>query len=192
MEIKGRDLIGGIPKTIKITSVEVREALQEPIGAIVDGPEAVAGEDAARAGERHRRPRHRHDRRRRAVARDGPPARGNDPPTDSRGGRVAHGGRARRGQDPRRSSPVRKGPHAELVGRSMPSRGSPRSTRKRLVLWITCAGLSGSDACHTASVPRLDLKRFGVEPLPPGARRSRLGGAESARQRPESEAAAGT
>jgi rod shape-determining protein MreB and related proteins len=36
MEIKGRDLIGGIPKTIKITSVEVREALQEPIGAIVE------------------------------------------------------------------------------------------------------------------------------------------------------------
>ncbi len=36
MEIKGRDLIGGIPKTIKITAVEVREALQEPIGAIVE------------------------------------------------------------------------------------------------------------------------------------------------------------
>lgn len=36
MEIKGRDLIGGIPKTIKITSIEVREALQEPIGAIVE------------------------------------------------------------------------------------------------------------------------------------------------------------
>lgn len=36
MEIKGRDLIGGIPKTIKITSVEVREALQEPVGAIVE------------------------------------------------------------------------------------------------------------------------------------------------------------
>ncbi|MDI6808711.1 MAG: rod shape-determining protein [Candidatus Eisenbacteria bacterium] len=35
-EIKGRDLIAGIPKTIRISSVEVREALQEPIGAIVD------------------------------------------------------------------------------------------------------------------------------------------------------------
>ena len=29
MEIKGRDLIGGIPKTLKVTSVEVREALQD-------------------------------------------------------------------------------------------------------------------------------------------------------------------
>jgi len=36
LEIKGRDLIGGIPKTIKVTSVEIREALQEPILAIVE------------------------------------------------------------------------------------------------------------------------------------------------------------
>lgn len=37
LEIKGRDLIGGIPKTIKVTSVEIREALQEPISAIGEG-----------------------------------------------------------------------------------------------------------------------------------------------------------
>ncbi len=36
MEIKGRDLIGGIPKTIKVSSTEIREALQEPIGQIVE------------------------------------------------------------------------------------------------------------------------------------------------------------
>jgi rod shape-determining protein MreB len=36
MELKGRDLIDGIPKTLTITSAEVREALQEPIGAIVE------------------------------------------------------------------------------------------------------------------------------------------------------------
>ena len=36
MEIKGRDLIGGIPKTIKVTSTEIREALQEPVSAIVE------------------------------------------------------------------------------------------------------------------------------------------------------------
>ncbi|MBM3287996.1 MAG: rod shape-determining protein [Candidatus Eisenbacteria bacterium] len=35
MEVKGRDLIGGIPNTVTITSGQVREALQEPIGAIV-------------------------------------------------------------------------------------------------------------------------------------------------------------
>ena len=36
MEVKGRDLLSGIPKTITINSDEVREALAEPVGAIVD------------------------------------------------------------------------------------------------------------------------------------------------------------
>ena len=36
MEIKGRDLIGGIPKTIKIRSEEIRHTLQEPLGSIVE------------------------------------------------------------------------------------------------------------------------------------------------------------
>ncbi len=36
MEVKGRDLVAGLPKTITITSEEVREALQEPVSSIVD------------------------------------------------------------------------------------------------------------------------------------------------------------
>ena len=36
MEVKGRDLIDGIPKTIVVTDEEVREALREPVMAIVD------------------------------------------------------------------------------------------------------------------------------------------------------------
>ncbi len=36
MEIKGRDLVRGIPRTLRVSSVEVREALQEPIGNIVN------------------------------------------------------------------------------------------------------------------------------------------------------------
>ncbi|MEO1083131.1 MAG: rod shape-determining protein [Acidobacteriota bacterium] len=36
MEIKGRDLIAGVPKELEITDSEVREALAEPIAAIVD------------------------------------------------------------------------------------------------------------------------------------------------------------
>jgi rod shape-determining protein MreB len=35
MEIKGRDLVSGIPKTLKISSAEVREALAEPLSQIV-------------------------------------------------------------------------------------------------------------------------------------------------------------
>jgi len=36
MEVKGRDLVAGLPKTIVITSQEVREALLEPISTIVE------------------------------------------------------------------------------------------------------------------------------------------------------------
>ncbi len=36
MEIKGRDLVRGMPRTIKISSDEIRETLQEPIRAIID------------------------------------------------------------------------------------------------------------------------------------------------------------
>jgi len=36
MQVKGRDLRAGVPKTIDITSDEVREAMSEPIGVIVE------------------------------------------------------------------------------------------------------------------------------------------------------------
>jgi rod shape-determining protein MreB len=41
MEIKGRDLIAGVPKTIVVTSDEIREALAEPVGAIVEAVKSV-------------------------------------------------------------------------------------------------------------------------------------------------------
>lgn len=36
MEVKGRDLVAGLPKTITITSQEIREAMADPLGSIVD------------------------------------------------------------------------------------------------------------------------------------------------------------
>ena len=36
MEVKGRDLVAGLPKTLTITSDEIREALQEPVNQIVE------------------------------------------------------------------------------------------------------------------------------------------------------------
>jgi rod shape-determining protein MreB and related proteins len=36
MEIRGRDLVAGLPKTVEITSEEVREALGEPVRAIAE------------------------------------------------------------------------------------------------------------------------------------------------------------
>ncbi|MEO1272331.1 MAG: rod shape-determining protein, partial [Myxococcota bacterium] len=36
MEVKGRDLVAGLPKTLVVDSDEIRQALQEPINSIVE------------------------------------------------------------------------------------------------------------------------------------------------------------
>jgi rod shape-determining protein MreB and related proteins len=36
LDVKGRDLVAGLPKTVTITSEEVRESLQEPLRAILE------------------------------------------------------------------------------------------------------------------------------------------------------------
>jgi rod shape-determining protein MreB len=41
MEVKGRDLVGGIPKTIVVDSEEIREAVSEPVAAIVEAVRLV-------------------------------------------------------------------------------------------------------------------------------------------------------
>ena len=41
MEVKGRDLVAGIPKTIVVDSEEIREAVSEPVSAIVDAVRIV-------------------------------------------------------------------------------------------------------------------------------------------------------
>ena len=39
MSVVGKDLLNGIPKTLTITSQDVREAIEEPVEAIVDAVE---------------------------------------------------------------------------------------------------------------------------------------------------------
>ncbi|MCL6614989.1 MAG: rod shape-determining protein [Firmicutes bacterium] len=41
MEIKGRDLVTGLPRTIKFTSADTFQAISEPITAIIDGIKSV-------------------------------------------------------------------------------------------------------------------------------------------------------
>jgi rod shape-determining protein MreB len=41
MEIKGRDLVAGVPKTLTINGDEIREALAEPVAAIVEAVKSV-------------------------------------------------------------------------------------------------------------------------------------------------------
>ena len=42
MEIKGRDLVAGVPKTIEITDEEIREALLEPVRQVVESVRIAA------------------------------------------------------------------------------------------------------------------------------------------------------
>jgi len=37
MEVRGRDLVSGLPKTFTFTTIEIREALKDTISTIVDG-----------------------------------------------------------------------------------------------------------------------------------------------------------
>ncbi len=41
MEVRGRNLITGLPKTVEVTSTELQEALEEPVAAIVDAVHSV-------------------------------------------------------------------------------------------------------------------------------------------------------
>jgi rod shape-determining protein MreB and related proteins len=41
MEVRGRDLVAGVPKTITVSSDEIRDALSDPINAIVDAVRVV-------------------------------------------------------------------------------------------------------------------------------------------------------
>ena len=67
IEVKGRDLVAGVPKTLVVNSDEIREALQEPVNAIVDAVPLGPRAHAARAVGRHRRQGHRAVGRRRAA-----------------------------------------------------------------------------------------------------------------------------
>jgi rod shape-determining protein MreB len=43
MEVRGRDIVAGLPKTMTITSEEIRDALQQPVNSIVDAVRTTLG-----------------------------------------------------------------------------------------------------------------------------------------------------
>ena len=65
-DIRGRDLISGLPRTIQLTTEHVREALAEPISAIVDAVKTTLDKTPPELGSRHHGRRHHHHRWRRA------------------------------------------------------------------------------------------------------------------------------
>ena len=58
-EVRGRDMLTGLPKTVILSSDEVRHALDEPVGQIIDAIKSDARQDAARARRGHHGPRRR-------------------------------------------------------------------------------------------------------------------------------------
>ena len=68
-EIRGRDLVSGLPKTIVISAEEIRRAIEEPVNAHRRRGQDHPGQVPARTGRRRHGPRHRAHRRRRAAAR---------------------------------------------------------------------------------------------------------------------------
>ena len=52
MEVKGRDQTQGLPRTLSVTSEEIRQALMEPVRLIIDVIKSTLEENAARTGRR--------------------------------------------------------------------------------------------------------------------------------------------
>ena len=67
MEIKGRDLMNGVPKELVISERQIAESLAEPVSADRRGGQGRARAHGAGTRRRHRRQGHRADRRRRAA-----------------------------------------------------------------------------------------------------------------------------
>ena len=94
-EIRGRDLVSGLPKTIVVSTEEIRRAIEEPVSAIIDAVKVTLDRTPPGAGGRHHGAGHRAHRRRGAAARAGvPPAardrhahRGGPGPAELRGHR---------------------------------------------------------------------------------------------------------
>ena len=100
-EVRGRDMLTGLPKTVVITSEEVRRALEEPVHADHRRDQVDPGQDAARAGGRHHGPRHRPRRRRRPPERPRGAAPAGDADAGAPGRVPAHVRRGRLGPEPR-------------------------------------------------------------------------------------------
>ena len=120
-EVRGRDLVTGLPKTIVITTEEIRDAIDEPVTAIVDAVKATLDKTPARAGRRHHGAGH-HDHRRRGAAHR---------PRPAPAARDGHAGAHRR--EPAALGGHRVGPGARGVrrppGRAVPRPGRPLTSR---------------------------------------------------------------
>ncbi len=145
MEVKGRDLVSGIPKTVRVHSSEIREAVQEPIQQIVDAvrraleitPPELASDIVDRGiimtggGA--------------LIRGTGHPARAGDRAADPCRRRSADVCGSRGGPDPRRLREVPQRPLALIMA------GTDRSlSRHDTLLLLVCVGLSVGSALRAS------------------------------------------
>lgn len=87
VQIKGRNLVDGLPKNVTISASEVREALADPAGDHCGRDQEHPGKNSPGAFRGYHRPRHYADRRRRAAQRPGSSGGPGDRYARARGGK---------------------------------------------------------------------------------------------------------
>ena len=160
MEIKGRNLIEGVPKTITIDDSEIREALGECIAVIMNAIRVALERTPPELSADISRPRHRAHRRRRAdqESRQAHP-RGNRP-ARLRGRRSAGLGRARH-----RQNALRLPPAAQDQDRLKQGSGD-QWIRDQLPRWRALPDCSGWQTLICADCPRILLDHCSLIPDP--------------------------
>ena len=118
-EVRGRDLVSGLPKTITVTTEEVRKAIEEPVNSIVDAVtntlDATPPELSADIVGRHHGQGHRAGRRWRQPAGPGRAAQARDEHAHPHHRRPPQVGRPRIRQVPRGVRDAEAGPHLQLT-----------------------------------------------------------------------------
>ena len=88
-DIRGRDLVSGLPRTIQLTTEHVREALAEPVNAIIDAVKTTLDKTPPELGGGHHGGRDHAHRWRRAARRARPAAGARDRNADQGRARAA-------------------------------------------------------------------------------------------------------
>ena len=109
MEVKGRHVLEGVPRTVTVTDTDIREALAEPLRQIVQAVRDSLERIPPELSRRHLRSRRRPHRRRRAAAQPRQAAPRRDRAARARSREPAHLGRHRRRHDADRPAAAAQG-----------------------------------------------------------------------------------